>query len=119
VLLAPLAWILGELMICFPPVVCVVERTPVEGLPERPVTVAEVAALNWGLADCGATVFKPSPAIVVYQPELVHAVPTKDGGLELLHIYPAMCWKASTPEADAQEVLQRWLAEINQKGESR
>lgn len=118
-LLAPLAWILGELMICIAPEGFVVERTPVAGLPERPVTVAEVAELNRALEDCGASLYKQSPGIVLYSPAHVHAIPTNDGGLELLHIYPSLCWEVAPPEADAQEVLQRWLAEINQKGGSR
>lgn len=116
-MLAPLAWLLGEFIVCVgTPLAYSVERTAVVGLPERPVTVAEVAALNRALGDERSNSFYLTLSVICYTYEYVHAVPTADGGLELVHVRPALCLRREKSSPDVQEVLQQWLAEINQKG---
>lgn len=117
-MLAPLAWLLGEFIVCVgTPLAYSVERTAVVGLPERPVTVAEVAALNRALGDERSNFFYLTLSVIRYTYEYVHAVPTADGGLELVHVRPALCWRREETKPGIQETLQQWLAEINRKGE--
>jgi hypothetical protein len=117
-MLAPLAWLLGEFIVCVgTPLAYSVERTAVVGLPERPVTVAEVAALNRALGDERSNSFYLTLSVICYTYEYVHAVPTADGGLELVHVRPALCWRREETKPGIQETLQQWLAEINRKGE--
>lgn len=117
-MLAPLAWLLGEFIVCVgTPRAYSVERTSVVGLPERPVTVAEVAALNRALGDERSNSFYLTLSVICYTYEYVHAVPTADGGLELVHVRPALCWRREETKPGIQETLQQWLAEINRKGE--
>ena len=117
-MLAPLAWLLGEFIVCVgTPRAYSVERTAVVGLPERPVTVAEVAALNRALGDERSNSFYLTLSVISYTYEYVHAVPTADGGLELVHVRPALCWRREETKPGIQETLQQWLAEINRKGE--
>lgn len=117
-MLAPLAWLLGEFIVCVgSPRAYSVEHTAVVGLPERPVTVAEVAALNRALGDERCNSFYLTLNVICYTYEYVHAVPTADGGLELVHVRPALCLRREKSSPDVQEALQQWLAEINRKGE--
>lgn len=116
-MLTPLAWVLGELIVFVSHPVYTVERTPVAGLTGRPVTVAEVAALNSALTAERSGCFYLSLAVFLYTYEYVHAVPTADGGLELVHVRPALCWSREETKPGIQETLQQWLAEINRKGE--
>ena len=116
-MLTPLAWVLGELIVLVSHPVYTVERTPVAGLTGRPVTVAEVAALNSALTAERSGCFYLSLAVSLNTYEYVHAVPTADGGLELVHVRPALCWRREETKPGIQETLQQWLAEINRKGE--
>lgn len=116
-LLAPLAWVLGELIICCSPIVYERESIPVAGLPARPLTVAEVAELNRALeSDYYVAWMSFASFCLAY--EHFHAVPLVDGGVELVHVYPILCWGKNRSKADVDKVVQNWLVVINQKGGS-
>jgi hypothetical protein len=44
------------------------------------------------------------------------AVPTADGGLELVHARPALVWANAGPAESAEAVVQEWLVKLNRKG---
>ena len=117
VLLAPLVWVLGELLICIcSPVVYEIEHIPVEGIPARELTVDEVAKLNRALETDREYLFNLTYVSLLVEYEHWHAVPVPGGRLELVHVYPSLCWGEGRSRADVDEAVQRWLSEINQKG---
>ena len=119
VLAAPVVWIAGCLLLCMAPGVHEVECTPVAGLPSRPLTMREVAELNRMLDErcsniCG--IWYVTWSVRMDSPEYYLAVPTADGGLELVHARPALVWADAGPAESAEAVVQEWLAKLNRKG---
>ena len=120
VLAAPVVWIAGCLLLCMAPGVHEVECTPVAGLPSRPLTMREVAELNRMLDErcsdiCG--IWYVTWSVRMYRPEYYLAVPTADGGLELVHTRPALVWPHEESGEYAETVVQEWLAGLDRKGE--
>lgn len=117
ILAAPVVWIAGCVLLCVSPITYEVERTPVMGLPARPVTVEEVSALNRELENCNRNGWYLSWSVRLYCEEYYLAVPTASGGLELVHAYPALVWGHNTqPEETPEAVVQKWLAKLNNEG---
>ena len=119
-LAAPVVWIAGSLLLCTSPAVFEVERTSVAGLPERPLTIREVAELNRMLDErcsdiCG--IWYVTWSVGMSSPEYYLAVPTADGGLELVHARPALVWPHEESGESAETVVQEWLAGLDRKGE--
>ena len=121
VLAAPVVWIAGCLLLgLVAPRVHEVECTPVTGLPSRPLTMREVAELNRMLdercsAICGLWYITWS--VMMSDAEYYLAVPTADGGLELVHTRPALVWPLEESGESAETVVQEWLAGLDRKGE--
>lgn len=114
VLAAPVVWIAGLLLLVVSPIVYEVERTPVTGLPRRPLTMSEVATLNLALENCCRNHRHISWSTSIYCDEYYLAVPTASGGLELVHAYPALTWNAETPPVESPDtVVQKWLDKLN------
>ena len=44
------------------------------------------------------------------------AIPSADGGLELVHARPALVWADAGPAESAEAVVQEWLVKLNRKG---
>ena len=120
VLAAPVVWIAGCLLLGLAPRVSDVECTPVTGLPSRPLTMREVAELNRMLDErcsdiCGLWYITWS--VMMSDAEYYLAVPTADGGLELVHTRPALVWPLEESGESAETVVQEWLAGLDRKGE--
>lgn len=120
VLAAPVVWIAGCLLLCLAPRVDEVECTPVTGLPSRPLTMREVAELNRMLDErcsdiCG--LWYITWGVMRSDAEYYLAVPTSDGGLELVHTRPALVWPLEESGESAETVVQEWLAGLDRKGE--
>ena len=120
VLAAPVVWIAGCLLLGLAPRVSEVECTPVTGLPSRPLTMREVAELNRMLDErcsdiCG--LWYITWGVMMSDAEYYLAVPTADGGLELVHTRPALVWPLEESGESAETVVQEWLAGLDRKGE--
>lgn len=117
VMAAPVVWVGGCLLLCFSPAPYKVERTPVTGLPQRPLTMDEVASLNQELESCSRSRWHITWSVMLYHEEHYLAVPTAAGGLELVHSCPALVWDGEpAPAVDA--VIQKWRAGLNRNGGS-
>jgi hypothetical protein len=118
-LAAPVVWIAGSLLLCTSPAVFEVERTSVTGLPERPLTIREVAELNRMLDERCSDMYRLwyiTWSVRMCGSEYYLAIPTADGGLELVHARPALVWADAGPAESAEAVVQEWLVKLNRKG---
>lgn len=106
---APVAFIAGLFLIFLAPIVHEVEIIPLENLPPHVMTVKRVADLNERLKSCTAGTWEVGPMTVVFNNDAMLAVTTEEGGLQLVHVYPALAWPANSPEKDWQTVVQLWL----------
>jgi hypothetical protein len=119
VLAAPVVWIAGCLLLCMAPRGHEVECTPVAGLPSRPLTMREVAELNRMLDERCSDMYRLwyiTWSVRMCGSEYYLAIPTADGGLELVHARPALVWADAGPVESAEAVVQEWLAKLNRKG---
>lgn len=119
VLCAPVAWILGSLLICSTPVAYVLERNPLDNVPPHQLTEAHVARLNAALEQVVRdSQWSPSPLIVILQPtESMIAAPSATGKLELVHVYPSLAMRVSGEGPDWDSIIQAWLNEKNGRKE--
>ncbi len=120
VLAAPVVWIAGCLLLGLAPRVDEVECTPVTGLPSRPLTMREVAELNRMLDERCSDIYGLwyiTWGVMMSGAEYYLAVPTADGGLELVHTRPALVWPLEESGESAETVVQEWLAGLDRKGE--
>ncbi len=114
VLLAPLVWIIGNLSFSCAPAASEVEYIVLGPLPQHALTAARVAELNEELKETTSLIWRVDVSLFFCR-ECMLAVPTEGGGLQLVHVYPALAWRCDTPETDWQTVMQGWLAECEEK----
>lgn len=119
-LLFALAALIGGLcLFSWTPIVHEVEIIPLENLPPHVLTAKRVADLNERLKESTSSVWKVAPLMLVFNQEAMLAVPTEAGGLQLVHVYPALASRVDSPGKNRQTVVQQWLAhgEKEERGE--
>lgn len=107
---APVAFIAGLCLLQLAPIVYEVEVIPLENLPPHALTVKRVSDLNERLRACTSGIWEVGPLMACFDKETMLAVATEEGGLQLVHVYPALAWRAYSPENDWRTVVQQWLA---------
>lgn len=114
VLLAPLVWIIGNISLVCTPAAQKVEYIPLGPLPPHVLTARKVSELNEKLKATTSWFWRVD-ATCFFHRECMLAVSTEEGGLQLVHVYPALAWRDSIPETDWQTVVQQWLAECEEE----
>lgn len=112
---APVAFIVGLFLLSFAPIVHEVEIIPLENLPPYVMTVKRVSDLNESLKSSTTAVWEVGPLMICCEQEAMVAVATEEGGLQLVHVYPALARRGNSPENDWQTVVQQWLALCEQE----
>lgn len=112
---APVAFVAGLCLLSLAPILHEVEIIPLENLPPHVLTVKRVPDLNERLKECTTAVWEVAPMMVCVEQEAMVAVATEEGGLQLVHVYPALARRGNSPENDRQIVVQQWLAYCEQE----
>lgn len=127
ILLAPIVWVVGSMLVCMSPCAYTLELEPVQGLPLSSLSANDVAELNERLLQCeGYYMWYVAPFCGIFYKDDLLAVPTAEGGLELVRFRPALGWldtesreRLVSQEKARYQVLQEWVAEMRKKGELR
>lgn len=124
ILLAPVVWVAGSMLVCLSPSGYTLERMPVQGLPQSPLSAYDVAELNERLSQYDEYyMWYVAPFCAIFCEDDLRAVPSSDAGLELVRLHPALGWvdaetrvRLESREKERYQVLLEWLAEMRQKG---